>query len=123
MAITFDDGYANNLYQAKPLLEKYQIPATVFVATDYLEKPREFWWDELERIILQTAKLPEELALTINEQPYQWKLGTATTYSHSEAWHNRNLPAWDSQPGSRLRFYYAVWGKLQPLSMHKENHY
>lgn len=116
VAITFDDGYANNLYQAKPLLEKYQIPATVFVATEYLEKPREFWWDELERIILQTERLPERLSLTINERELNWELGTAQNYSQSEAWYNRNLPAWDSPPGSRLGLYYQVWEKLQPLS-------
>lgn len=116
VAITFDDGYANNLHQAKPLLEKYQTPATVFVTTDYLKNPKEFWWDELERIILQTEKLPEQLSLTINEQPQQWHLGQASNYSRAEAWHNRHLPAWNAQPGSRLRFYYELWEKLQPLS-------
>jgi peptidoglycan/xylan/chitin deacetylase (PgdA/CDA1 family) len=116
VAITFDDGYANNLHQAKPLLEKYQIPATVFVATGYLEKPSEFWWDELENIVLQPGKLPEKLSLTINEQQYQWDLGTASNYSQEAAWQNRNLPAWKSQPGSRLHFYYSLWQQLQSLT-------
>ena len=116
VAITFDDGYANNLYQAKPILEKYQIPATVFVATDYLTNPREFWWDELERIVLQTEQLPEQLTLVINEQPHHWELGTASNYNTSEAWQNRQLAAWDSESGTRLRFYYELWAKLQPLT-------
>ncbi|MGB5714567.1 MAG: polysaccharide deacetylase family protein [Waterburya sp.] len=119
VAITFDDGYANNLHQAKPLLEQYQIPATVFVATEYLAKPREFWWDELERIILQTKQLPGKLSLTIHQQEQQWELGTASIYSKSEAWLKRNLPAWNAQPGSRLRFYYELWAKLQPLTPHQ----
>ncbi|MGL4881521.1 MAG: polysaccharide deacetylase family protein, partial [Waterburya sp.] len=99
VAITFDDGYANNLHQAKPLLEKYQIPATVFIATGYSEQPKEFWWDELEYIILQPGKLPDRLSLTINEQQCEWDLGTANQYTQEAAWQNRNLPAWKSQPG------------------------
>lgn len=116
VAITFDDGYANNLHQAKPLLEKYQIPATVFVTTEYLKHPREFWWDELERIILQTEQLPKKLTLVINEQPHHLKLGAASNYNRSQAWQNRHLAAWDAQPGTRLGFYYELWAKLQPLT-------
>jgi peptidoglycan/xylan/chitin deacetylase (PgdA/CDA1 family) len=51
IAITFDDGYADNLMTALPLLQKYQLPATVFVATDAFSG-REFWWDRAEHSLL-----------------------------------------------------------------------
>ena len=49
VAVTFDDGYADNLHTALPLLERFGIPATFFVTSGMLRGEREFWWDTLER--------------------------------------------------------------------------
>ena len=59
VVITIDDGYADNLIHAKPLLKQYDVPATVFVTTGYIGQHREFWWDELERLLLQPNHLPQ----------------------------------------------------------------
>jgi peptidoglycan/xylan/chitin deacetylase (PgdA/CDA1 family) len=56
VAITFDDGYVDNLEVARPILARIGAPATVFVATGFLG--REFWWDALERIIFRPGGLP-----------------------------------------------------------------
>lgn len=37
VSLTFDDGYANNLYLACPLLEKYKMPASIFLSSAYIE--------------------------------------------------------------------------------------
>lgn len=47
LVITFDDGYADNIINALPLLEKYQLPATIFVTTLNIDSKDEFWWDRL----------------------------------------------------------------------------
>ncbi|MCR5235797.1 MAG: polysaccharide deacetylase family protein [Lachnospiraceae bacterium] len=49
--ITFDDGYEDMYTEMLPVLEKNNVPATVFVCTGNLGTDREFWWDELERIV------------------------------------------------------------------------
>ncbi|MEZ0167940.1 polysaccharide deacetylase family protein [Microvirga sp. TS319] len=51
VCVTFDDGYADNLHTARPLLEKYDIPATFFVTAGQIGSNREFWWDEIDRIL------------------------------------------------------------------------
>lgn len=50
--ITFDDGYADNLAIALPILKKYHLPATVFVATGYLDGGRMFNDAVIDAIVL-----------------------------------------------------------------------
>src|SRR3954452_3089893 len=90
--ITFDDGYTDNAYAARDLLERYDLPATIFVTSGYVDQRRELWWDELERLLLQPGVLPEILRLTIDGHMYCWELGTAARYSKEDyqrlcSWH------------------------------------
>lgn len=54
VAITFDDGYADNVETAAPLLFERGIPATFFLTTEGLDAGSEFWWDRLEHMVLDT---------------------------------------------------------------------
>jgi peptidoglycan/xylan/chitin deacetylase (PgdA/CDA1 family) len=74
VAVTFDDGYVDNLLEAKPVLEAYQSPATVFVSTAHLDREREFWWDELERILLFSRSMPACLRVTVGGKNMEWLL-------------------------------------------------
>ena len=55
MAITFDDGYANNLNVAAPVLEEFGFPATIFLSTEYVTRGDLFWWDELALVLTKGA--------------------------------------------------------------------
>jgi O-antigen/teichoic acid export membrane protein/peptidoglycan/xylan/chitin deacetylase (PgdA/CDA1 family) len=44
-AVTFDDGFENNLHCALPILEELRIPATIFLATAFLDSERPFPFD------------------------------------------------------------------------------
>jgi peptidoglycan/xylan/chitin deacetylase (PgdA/CDA1 family) len=94
VVLTFDDGYADNLWNAKPLLEKYEVPGTVFVASGSIDN-KGFWWDDLERALLQPKKLPKSLQLSVQGRSYEWP----TKYSEQ-----------------RQQVYMAIHKILQPLS-------
>lgn len=116
VAITFDDGYANNLHCAKPLLERYGVPATIFVTTGVLGQEREFWWDELEKLLLQSGRLPEELQLTVDGNTYSWKLDETTDYGKDDAYEHRSWRAWEEAPRSRHKLYRSLRNVLQSVS-------
>jgi peptidoglycan/xylan/chitin deacetylase (PgdA/CDA1 family) len=53
-AITFDDGYADNLALAAPILERHGLSATVFVNSDLVGSDRRFWWEQLGALLRET---------------------------------------------------------------------
>lgn len=47
VAITFDDGYRDNLTHAAPILARYHLPATIFLATGFIATGDVPWYDRL----------------------------------------------------------------------------
>ena len=74
--ITFDDGYADNLHHAIPVLESYQCQALFYISTSLLNTDEEFWWDEVERIILLSPTLPNTLKLKIVNDEIVFRTGS-----------------------------------------------
>jgi peptidoglycan/xylan/chitin deacetylase (PgdA/CDA1 family) len=113
IVITFDDGYADNFYHAQPLLAAYETPATVFITTGSIDQNHEFWWDELERLLLQPGTLPNRLQF----DGFHWELGEATDYSQMDFQRDR---AWRMERGSdptpRHALYRLLYKQLQFLS-------
>ena len=113
--VTFDDGYADNLGNARALLERHDIPATVFLATGQIGRPREFWWDELERILLEPGVLPATLEISLKGRRYEWSLEGATDYPEPEARRHRHWRFRDDPPTERHRLYRVLWELLRAL--------
>lgn len=97
VAITFDDGYADNLYEAAPLLEKYDTPATFFIATGYIGGTNEFWWDELERLVFQ-SQCHGDFECPLAGRTFRWQCLPNT-----------------SPATSRDACYLQLYNRLQPL--------
>jgi peptidoglycan/xylan/chitin deacetylase (PgdA/CDA1 family) len=65
LAVVFDDGYADNLTNALPAIERRQVPVTLFVATGFIGADRPYWWDELTDLLLGDGERPAALEVTL----------------------------------------------------------
>lgn len=56
VAIAFDDGFRDNYEIAYPILRKYNIPATIFLTTSYIDSGTAPWFIKFRYIFLKTEK-------------------------------------------------------------------
>jgi peptidoglycan/xylan/chitin deacetylase (PgdA/CDA1 family) len=113
VAVTFDDGYLNNLLNAKPILEKFEIPATVFVCAGWIGRDDEPWWDQLERALLLTPDLPNRLELNVSGQHFEWNLLPDHTSGNIQTSPGGQFAIGDFP--SRLKFHREVWEVVRKL--------
>jgi peptidoglycan/xylan/chitin deacetylase (PgdA/CDA1 family) len=118
VVVTFDDGYADNLYFAKPVLERYHVPGTVFVVAQSVGQEGEFWWDELEQLVLLPEHLAETLTLNINGKLLKWQIEPEILSPDANRleYGSQNGSRKGRSAGSRLDFFYSVWKQLLTLS-------
>jgi peptidoglycan/xylan/chitin deacetylase (PgdA/CDA1 family) len=109
VAVTFDDGYADNLFAAAPLLERHGVPATVFVTAGMTGTGREFWWDDAERI----AFAPRPLHPPPPGLPLAWTAadGAPPPDAAADGW----SVVHPADPTPRHRLYRAICAALHPL--------
>lgn len=72
VAVTFDDGYRDNMLHALPILRKYGVPATIYVSTAFTDKSGTPWWHEAWRILQELTRL----AMVWNGRTVLWELRT-----------------------------------------------
>ncbi|MBL7952457.1 MAG: polysaccharide deacetylase family protein [Flavobacteriales bacterium] len=81
--LTFDDGYADNHTEARPLLEKHGMQALFYIASGYIGSGREYWWDELERLLLVNNALPQRFAFAEDRVRMSWSSDGTTATEHA----------------------------------------
>ncbi len=72
VSVTFDDGYADNLHQALPILLDHGLPATLFASTGHIARRRAFWWDEVGRLVHGAPRDAGPLRLGIGANARVW---------------------------------------------------
>ncbi len=123
IAITFDDGYLDNLSTAVPLLTKYDLPATFFI-TSKQEGNGHFWWDELEHLFLFTEKLPAFFKMNIADNIIDIDLQHEVQISKTLITAHAKWNACEESPlTKRAALFYQVWEKIKPLSASQQQTY
>jgi glycosyltransferase involved in cell wall biosynthesis/peptidoglycan/xylan/chitin deacetylase (PgdA/CDA1 family) len=115
VAITFDDGYLDNLEAALPELQQAGAPATLFLAGGVVGARQELWWDQLERILLSSGTLPQQLALAADGWRFEFDLAAATSWSEEEARSHASWRVGEPAPTRRHAAFAALWEALWPL--------
>jgi|HubBroStandDraft_1064217.scaffolds.fasta_scaffold43142_3 peptidoglycan/xylan/chitin deacetylase (PgdA/CDA1 family) len=87
VALTFDDGYVDNLVAGKPRLAAADVAATVFLITGFIDGSKPFLSDELARLFL-LEKGPQHFALMVGGELMHFDFG-----SESPAGSDAGIPA------------------------------
>jgi len=61
IVITFDDGWRDNYQNAYPIMKKYNIPAAIFLATDFIDSDNLFWFEEIGMILAKRKITSDKL--------------------------------------------------------------
>ena len=121
VVITFDDGYLDTLRVAAPILEKYGLPAIVFLVTGYIDRAQNQWGDELFSLFVSHTRtnvsLPEIGQPTVDLRDARAKAGA---YSALLSWFISALPGARTQMLARLADEFRPKCKAPRLTMNWE---
>jgi peptidoglycan/xylan/chitin deacetylase (PgdA/CDA1 family) len=111
VAVTFDDGYADNVSTAAPRIQAAGVPATIFVVADALGRANEFWWDEVARGILLRRE-PLDCQIPINGSVCRLTLPAVDAWDDEQqataVWR-----AWQEPRTARQRVFLDFWQRLR----------
>jgi len=94
VAITFDDGYADNSREACDILAAAGLPATFFITAGRVNQRAEVWWDRLEQIVMGCEPADGYIDVEIG---------------------GRRLWADTRSSMARARAHFALYWRLRPL--------
>jgi peptidoglycan/xylan/chitin deacetylase (PgdA/CDA1 family) len=113
VAITFDDGYLNNLKYALPIIEKYNIPVSFYSTCLFQEEDPYIWADFLQI----TAYFGKE-KYTISDEEYQKK-----NFQYYRISDNKPLLAIVKNEKVDYSFKQEIYREFKDVfDMHKNNH-
>lgn len=90
-AVTFDDGFANNISVAAPILADHGVPATIYVTTGFIENNGMSWIDRIEYAVEQAP--PQTLEVPWAKEAFALSSsGTRIAFLDAVRGHVKNDP-------------------------------
>jgi peptidoglycan/xylan/chitin deacetylase (PgdA/CDA1 family) len=100
VAVTFDDGFADNYYIAAPIMERYDIRGTIYLTVDAVQRGELPWFCRTAFLFQQAAA--RKIVLLDSETKRTWNLGNPD--ENREAFIYYNYPC-AKLTGEELRNY------------------
>ena len=123
--VTFDDGYRDFLEVAWPVLQRYEVPATLFLPTSYPgAQERSYWWDRVHAALVSTDRM-ELLETPAGRLELSTPTGRADARRAIRDWvwatpHDQAMAAVDelvaALDGPALTSAVLDWGELRRLA-------
>ncbi|HJU89674.1 MAG TPA: polysaccharide deacetylase family protein [Gemmatimonadaceae bacterium] len=115
IAVTFDDGYAAHLDEMTSVATRFGVPLTSYVCTGPMVDSREFWWDELARVLLESPTLPKTLRLPLDGTEMVRELGEDAECNSERVTQHISWRVWDPPPSARATLYKELYDLLFSL--------
>jgi Predicted xylanase/chitin deacetylase len=110
VAITFDDGYHDNLAAAAPLLSAAGLPATLFLASAPSFRQTGYWFEDLADLILD-ARDPADARVQIGGETVAIRFGPRESADEDR----RGWRAWNGGRTQRETLFHALWERIRVL--------
>jgi peptidoglycan/xylan/chitin deacetylase (PgdA/CDA1 family) len=91
VVVTFDDGYADNAYAAREVLEELALPATYFVTARYVDGELTPWWDELEALVFDGRASDRRVSVVVDGERLTADVGSDAARERTHAALHRRL--------------------------------
>ncbi len=102
IALTFDDGYRDDLEVALPILQRHQAPATFFVSAAMVGDRRGYFWDELAQLVLGAHPMAARIECAVGDERLAWRDPAPAGVAAS--------------PAGRAALHHHLYWKLRPLA-------
>lgn len=135
LSITFDDGYRNNFLYAYPLLKKYALTATFFLATDFVFEKKPLWIDRLKYAVqsfpgtkVDADRRYDELSTTLKHVPerekyerlhaFEKEVGVTLVDFEGDRWHYAPLEKSDIEVMQHGGMTFGAHTRTHPILAH-----